>query len=115
IGRHLSVIRIGISLQEGQPPTPANLVLVQRAGLEIGNEKLPNARAAETTHLMQAAVPAIKISDHTDPCGFRRPNGEGNALYAANPGGMCTQLFINAIVLAFPEQMKIEIAHRRQK
>src|ERR1035438_6961210 len=56
-----------------------NFEFVNGAFTEIGNEQLPDAGRTARAHGMDAAVPTIKIADHTDALRTGRPDGEMNA------------------------------------
>ena len=55
------------------------LVLVDLARLDAGDEDLPDARGTELAHGVAAAVPGVEVADHADRVRVGRPDGERGA------------------------------------
>ena len=66
----------GSALSRIEPSGAADLELVARAGLDARDEELPDARAAERAHRVDAPVPAVEVADDGDRAGVRRPDRE---------------------------------------
>ena len=56
-----------------------DLVLVDLALAEVGDEELPDPGRAAIAHRVAPAVPVIEVADHADPLGVGRPDGEMDA------------------------------------
>ena len=72
--------RVRVDLEQEPAVLGADLVLVVRARLELGDEQLPDPRRAERAHRVQPAVPAVEVADDADRARRRRPDREGDAL-----------------------------------
>lgn len=99
--------RIGLH-QHRAAGAVAYLELVQSAGTKLRYEQFPDARAAESGHLVHAPVPAVEVSDHGHALGIRRPDAEagaGRALPHFRPG---TEQPISLVVAPLAKQMQIE-------
>ncbi len=59
---------------------------------------------------MVRAVPTVEVADDADLIGTRRPHSKRDPAPAFVSQHMRAQLFIDAIVLAFAEEVKIELA-----
>src|SRR5687767_2909603 len=55
-------------------------------------------------------VPGVEVADKTDPVRSGSPDSERDAARAALRRDMGPELFVNPIVLAFAEQVQVEIA-----
>src|SRR3546814_13449524 len=67
----------GIGLQRQQPAVGSDdLVLVEGAPLQAGNEQLPDADLVTLAHDVAAAVPAVDVAHHADALRVGRPDGE---------------------------------------
>src|SRR5207302_11305270 len=109
VGRHFhhESVRIGF---EKLAPAVLDFVFVKLAGLQPGNEEFPNARITQTPHPVVRAIPAVEVADDADLIGTWRPNSKRDPAPAFVSHHMRAQLFIDAIVLALAEEMKIEFA-----
>src|SRR3546814_5045762 len=70
----------GIALQRQQPAVGSDdLVLVEGAALQAGNEQLPDADLVTLAHDVAAAVPAVEVAHHADAMSVGRPDCEAHA------------------------------------
>jgi hypothetical protein len=58
---------------------------------------------------MHTSVPAVEIPDHADAMGVRRPDGEVDAVGAADAHRVRAQLGVDPGVVPFAEQIEIEV------
>ena len=98
------------------------LVLVDLARLDAGDEDLPDARGTELAHGVAAAVPGVEVADHADRVRVGRPDGERGAhdLVAGSTVGAAHRVVVaanaraqglpQAFVAAFPEQVGVHVA-----
>ncbi len=106
--------RIGLERQE-RAVGGTDLVLVDGALAEPGNEDLPDPDAAAPAHRVAAAVPAVEIADHGDPGGVGRPDGEVHPGDAGMLDGMGAQPLPQAAVGALVDQIVVEFAQQRRE
>ena len=88
------------------------LVLVCLTRPDVGDENLPDAGCAEHTHLMQAPIPVVKVTDYADPTSVRSPDGERNAGHVTQLTNMRPELVVKPFVPPFSEQVLVETAKR---
>src|SRR5438105_13359767 len=88
---------------------------VLRADVDARNEYLPHAARNELPHGVAAAIPHVEIADDRDALGIRGPDGEVHAGDAIHGAWMGAELFVALPVLAFAEQMQIDVAHLRRE
>src|SRR6185436_9008426 len=99
---------VGVGLDEYFPAgAVADLVLVERARIDAGNEQLPHAAQPMRRHRMRAPVPAVEFGNNADPGSVRRPAGEAHALHALALFEPATQYAIGLLQTALVEQVKI--------
>ena len=77
--RHLGRLRDRVGVQADRAVGAAQLELVAGALAHAWQEELPDARAAERPHRVQAAVPEVEVADDADRARGRRPDGERGA------------------------------------
>src|SRR5260370_22948869 len=65
-------------------------------------------------HRHAAAVPGVEIADQADPLRVGRPDRKGNALDAIVHDDMRAELLVAGEMVAFDEQVDIEIAEHRR-
>ena len=58
---------------------------------------------------MLRAVPAVEVADHADAIRIRRPDRERDAQFALMCEAVSAELFIDAFVPAFAEEMKVDV------
>ena len=75
-----------------------DLIFVKCPGLQPRHKQFKDPRIPKTFHLIAAAVPHVKITDHTDTHGTRCPYGKINTVYAVNGHRMRTHFAIYIII-----------------
>src|SRR5712675_1711471 len=91
------------------------LVFVKMAGAQPGHEDLPEPAGMTLAHRHAAAVPGVEIADQADPPRIWRPDREGDALDAVMHDRVRAELLVAGEMVAFDEQMDIELAEHRRK
>ena len=91
-----------------------DLVFVFVAGARAGHEDLPIAIAAHA-HGVAPSVPEIEVADDADALRIRRPHHESHALDAVQHQGMGAELVVEAQVIAFAEEIQVEIGQNRRE
>src|SRR5260221_6772135 len=66
-------------------------------------------------HRHPPAVPGVEIADDADPAGVGRPYRKGDALDPVMHDRMGAELLIAGEVVAFSEEMQVELAQHRRK
>ena len=92
-----------------------DLVLVDLALAEIGDEDLPDPGGAAIAHRMPAAVPVIEVADHADSLRVGGPDGEVDSAKPLMRSEVGTEPLVIAIVRPFAEQVQVEIGEHRPK
>src|SRR5690242_646262 len=87
----------------------SDLVLIKRTGRDLRNEHLPHARAIDALHGICGTVPRVEISYNTHRTCIWRPHGKSSPSNPALFIEVRTELAINVVMIAFAEQMKVEI------
>ena len=114
-GPRLGRERDRVGLERQQLPVRADdLVLVFVAGARARDENLPVAVAAHP-HGVAPAVPEIEIADHADAPRVRREHHEGDAVDAVVLHRMRAELVVQLQMVAFAEQMQVEVGQDRRK
>ena len=99
---------IGIGLDEDFAGSAvADLVPVERPGINPGNEQLPYPAQPVRRHRVYAPVPTIEFTDYTQPRGVRRPAGKAHATDAIALLETATEYAIGLFLAAFIEQVQI--------
>ncbi len=78
------------------------------------HEDFPIAVAAHP-HGVPPAVPEIEIADHADALRIRRQHHEGDAVDAFQRHRMRAELVVEPQLIAFAEQIQIEVGQHRRK
>ena len=94
---------------------PDQLVLVNLAPTNLGNEQLPHAAFVALAHDVAATVPGIEIADNRYAACRRRKDGEGRALDAVHRHGMRPELVVEPVVVAFGDQVDVRFAKDRSE
>ena len=113
-GTHLAAEADRIGLQQQLARACDDLVFVFVAGRGAGHEDFPVAVAAHA-HGVAAAVPEIEIADDADAPRVRCPDHEGDAADAVHLHRMRAELVVERQMIAFAEQIEIEIGEHRRK
>ena len=112
LGRHLGAERVGVDLEQEPAVLRADLELVVRARLELGDEQLPDPRRAERAHRVQPPVPAVEVPDDADRARRRRPDGEADALDAVELADVRAEPAVELLVAALAGEVEVELAER---
>jgi hypothetical protein len=115
LGRQLGGERDRIGLQPDLAVRHEDLVLVAGAGLDAGQEQLPDAGRAHRAHRVHAAVPEVEVAHHRDRAGGRRPHAERRAAHAVDLPDVRAEARPQRLVAALPDQMQVELADRGQE
>src|SRR5258706_6635353 len=109
VGWHLHHHGVGIGLKK--PVTPGlDLVFVEFALLQAGNEEFPHAGTTQRPHLMAGALPVVEVTDNANAFSISGPHGESNSPRAFVGHHMRAELFIDVLMPAFAEQVQVEFA-----
>ncbi len=82
---------------------------------DLGDEDFPDAGGTHAAHGMKAAIPAVEIADDTDALGARRPNGERKAFDPLVLQEMGPHLFMELLMVPFPQEIKVHFPQGRPK
>src|SRR5207249_3481514 len=93
----------------------ADQVLVKLTGFETRNESFPDARCSQPAHGILRRIPTIEVPDDADAIRGRRPDGERNSALAVVCDRVRAEFVVDTQMLAFAEEMEIEIAEGRRK
>src|SRR5665213_2445198 len=101
-GRRLRPPGDGVGLHRQRSAIGAEeLVFVERAGGEAGDEKLPDAGAMTQPHRVPAPVPGIEVADYRNAPRVRRPDGKTHTRHAVHHHRMRAEAAREIAVLAF--------------
>ena len=79
-----------------------DLETVETPRHRCGNSRFPDARRAERMQRIDPAAPAIKVTDHGDKTGIRRPDAEhGSGIRRMRP-----EQAVGLVIPAFVEKIK---------
>ncbi len=108
-GRRLPGKREGIALVAAVAVvTGYDVILVQSAVADAGDEPFPDARAVVTDgELMAVVVPAVEVADHRDPGRVRRPDREERAVRFVDAHEVRAQLLVEPEMVPFLEEVDI--------
>src|SRR5690606_38967675 len=84
--------------------------LVERVGGHIGNEDLPHSHPRMQPHGVTSAVPAVEGPHDADTTGVRGPDRKARSRHAVPREGMGSQHFVEPLMPAFAQQVKVELA-----
>ena len=106
--------RVGLQRQH-RPLRVEQLVFVERACMDAGNENLPHAGRADPAHLVAAAVPEIEIAHDRDAARIGRPDREMDAFDVLMGDHMGAELLPEPRMRPLPDQIFVDRAqHRRE-
>ena len=112
---HLRPEAVRVRLHKHQTTLRLDLKFIAVPLFYIGNKYLENAGIPQPPHLVESAVPAVKVTHHADPHGIRRPDRKICALDFVYHRRMRAQFLINAIVDARVKLLRILSADLRRK
>ena len=93
----------------------AQLELVGRAGLESGDEQLPDAVVVEFAHRVSDAVPTVEVADDPGRGGVRSPHAERGSLDVFVGPVVGSENVPHLFVSPFGEEIQIGLSHRRHE
>ena len=97
VGTQFRRVRIRIRLKHYQSGSCFNFKFVELSHSQIRNEQFKDTGIPQTSHLVSASIPEIKVAHHADPHGIRRPNWKINAIGSFYIHGMSSHFLINLI------------------
>ena len=104
VRRRLGMDGERVGFQENGAVGGLDLVLVEVARPDAGNEQLPDAARRHPLHWMPPAVPGVEGADDTHTLRIRRPYRELDARHTAARGRPRAEFFEQAEMLAADEQ-----------
>ena len=108
-GPHFGRVAERIGLERQQDAVRAeNLVFVDRAGAEAGNEHFPQAAVDALAHLRPPSIPAVEVADHRDAGRVGGPDGESDAVDAFVATELRAQAHIKLAVRALDQQVLVQ-------
>ena len=93
----------------------ADLVLVERAFAQPGDEQFPEAAGDVLAHGMAAAVPGVEVADHADAGGVGGPDGEVHPVHAVDRAQFGAEPVVALPVPAFVQQMQVVVGQQVRK
>ena len=104
----------GVGLQRQQMAVAADdLVFIDHALADIGDEDLPQAGIDALAHLVATAVPGVEVADDGDAPGIGGPDGEMYAADVFMDGDMGAEPVVELAVGAFEQEVIIHRAKDR--
>ena len=114
-GRSLEVGAVGVGLDEDVGRLVEDLVFVEFALAETGDEQLPHAGGAERAHGVVAAVPVVEIAHDRHAGGAGRPDGERHAGHPVDHTQVGAEFFVDAVLVALVEKVEVLVAERGEE
>ena len=115
LGRHLGGEGDRIGLQADLAVRREDLVLVVRAGLDAGQEELPDPGRPERAHRVHAAVPEVEVADHGHGAARRRPDRERRPAHAVHLLHVRAEPGPHLLVASLAEEVLVELADGGQE
>ena len=113
-GRHFTVERKGIRFFEPAAAVSGfDAVFVWHAAPHAGGEALPDPRIPSRFQLVPIGVPIVKIADHGNLLGIRRPHAEMGPGTPVGGGDMGAEFVVESKMVAFVEQINVVFAQQR--
>ena len=91
---------------------PAHLEFIVGTFFHPWEKHFPDS-AAQFTHRVYPAIPAVEVADDADPLGIRCPDGKGTSLDAIDVRQVGAELFVDAVMIALREEMNVEFTQDR--
>ncbi len=119
LGPHLGIQGIGVAFLDQAAVLQFDLELVVLAGLQAGNEDLPDAGTAHRPHHVPPSVPLVEIADDADPPGIGGPDGETDAsdgqVEIPDHVQVGSQLLVDLVVVPLGKEVGVEFAEGGQE
>src|SRR5690606_7481703 len=103
---------VGIRLEHCMPRRRPDLELVERADAETRNEQIPHPGVADALHAIAGTVPTVEIADYADTARIGCPHREARTVDTIDRLEVCAELVVDVVVVAFAEEVKVEIGER---
>ena len=103
----------GVGLEADDAVGTEDLVLVELALADAGQEDLPHPALAAVPHHVAAPVPGVEAADHRDPARVGCPHREARAGHPVYRHRVRTQPLVGAVMAAFGKQPDVEILDER--
>ena len=103
----------GVGLQPQRPVAAEDLVLVELAGANAGDEDLPYAGGAHAAKWQQPSVPAVEVADDPHAPGVRGPDGEADAGHALVGARVRAEHVVQPFMRALGEEVQVDLADGR--
>ena len=110
IGAHLVAESVGVGLLVAVTILGPHFVFISGALVQPRDEQLP-AAAQPLLHRMVATIPAVEITEHRHTAGVGSPEAELHPGHPVVADGMGAHPLPDVVVVAFGEQMAVELAH----
>ena len=114
-GTFFGPLRIRVEFGHQISARGQNLVFVEIAGTQSGDEQCPHAGIAQTAHHVAASVPAVEFPDHGDALRIGSPHGEQNAGDFAHLPDMRPHHIVDPAVFTLVEEVKIHFTDPGQE
>ena len=82
---------------------------------KLGKKNLPNARRTASAHGMDAAVPAIEVTNNADALGARGPNGKVNAANAFEGEEMRAEFLVRVVMASLAHEIQIKLCENTRE
>ena len=113
--RHLGGEGERVRPQTHLPVLADHLELVACAGAGPGQEDLPDPGAAQHSHRVHAAVPAVEVTNNPHGTGARRPHRERRARRPLMHPNLRPQMPPQPLMPALGQQVQVKLTERRPK
>jgi hypothetical protein len=107
--RHLGGERERVRPQAHMSVLAHHLEFIVCARADLGHENLPDPGAAQHSHRVNAAVPAVEVTDNPHRLCARRPHRERRAGCPLMHSHLCPEMAPQPLVPAFGQQVKVEL------
>ena len=92
-----------------------DLVLVDLALAEVGDEDLPDPGRAAVPHRVPAAVPVVEVADHADPLAFGAQTAKWTPRKPSMLAEVGAQPLEVPVVRSFAQQVQVEVGQHRAR
>lgn len=108
VGPDLLAKAVGVGFEVDVALGVFDFVFVEGSRRELGDKQFPNSGFG-ALHLVFATVPFVEVADDGDVTGVGRPDGKVNAGNAVDFCGVSAEFFVDAMVVAFGEEVAVEV------